>query len=148
MAVRLADTLPRTVSNTMDHLKAGQLGTMDVTESTVANIGPGIDFYFAFGVIAVTAGIAAPLTILAAGVAVTLLALTAAEFTKACGHPTAGSPEAGRSVRRALQTGAASALQRLPLHRACPCSAGDRRGLRRRPPSSVDRGWRGTTFSV
>jgi amino acid transporter len=60
-----------------------------VTASTVANIGPGIDFYFAFGVIAVTAGVAAPLTILAAGVAVVLLAFTVAEFTKA--EPSAGS---------------------------------------------------------
>jgi amino acid transporter len=70
-------------------LKSGQLGTADVTASTVANIGPGIDFYFAFGVIAVTAGVAAPLTILAAGVAVVLLAFTVAEFTKA--EPSAGS---------------------------------------------------------
>jgi amino acid transporter len=71
------------------HLRPGQLGTADVTASTVANIGPGIDFYFAFGVIAVTAGVAAPLTILAAGVAVVLLAFTVAEFTKA--EPSAGS---------------------------------------------------------
>ncbi len=69
--------------------KAGQLGTAELTASTVANIGPGIDFYFAFGVIAVTAGVAAPLTILAAGVAVVLLAFTVAEFTKA--EPSAGS---------------------------------------------------------
>jgi hypothetical protein len=48
-------------------LKPGQLGTWDLTVSTVANIGPGIDFYFAFGVIAVTAGVAAPLTIVAPG---------------------------------------------------------------------------------
>jgi amino acid transporter len=60
-----------------------------VTASTVANIGPGIDFYFAFGVIAVTAGVAAPLTILAAGAAVVLLAFTVAEFTRA--EPSAGS---------------------------------------------------------
>ncbi len=72
-----------------EHLKSGQLGTADVTASTVANIGPGIDFYFAFGVIAVTAGVAAPLTIVAAGVAVVLLAFTVAEFTKA--EPSAGS---------------------------------------------------------
>ena len=70
-------------------LKSGQLGTADLTASTVANIGPGIDFYFAFGVIAVTAGIAAPLTILAAGIAVVLLASTVAEFTRA--EPSAGS---------------------------------------------------------
>lgn len=77
------------MSQSGDHLKPGQLGTADVTASTVANIGPGIDFYFAFGVIAVTAGVAAPLTILAAGVAVVLLAFTVAEFTKA--EPSAGS---------------------------------------------------------
>ena len=77
------------MSHSPNHLKAGQLGTTDVTASTVANIGPGIDFYFAFGVIAVTAGVAAPLTIIAAGVAVVLLAFTVAEFTKA--EPSAGS---------------------------------------------------------
>jgi amino acid transporter len=70
-------------------LKSDQLSTTDVTASTVANIGPGIDFYFAFGVIAVTAGIAAPLTILVAGVAVVLLAFTVVEFTKV--EPSAGS---------------------------------------------------------
>jgi len=77
------------VSQSEDHLRPGQLGTADVTLSTVANIGPGIDFYFAFGVIAVTAGVAAPLTILAAGIAVVLLAFTVAEFTKV--EPSAGS---------------------------------------------------------
>jgi amino acid transporter len=71
------------------HLRAGQLGTADLTASTVANIGLGENFYFAFGVIAVTAGVAAPLTILAAGVAVVLLAFTVAEFTRA--EPSAGS---------------------------------------------------------
>jgi amino acid transporter len=77
------------VSQSGDELKSGQLGTADVTASTVANIGPGIDFYFGFGVIAVTAGVAAPLTILAATVAVSLLAFTVAEFTRA--EPSAGS---------------------------------------------------------
>ena len=43
-----------------------KLGLAHLTASTVANIGPGIDFYFAFGVFAVTAGAASPLTILAA----------------------------------------------------------------------------------
>ncbi len=65
------------------------LGEREVTASTIANIGPGIDFYFAFGVIAVTAGVAAPLTILAAGVAVALLAFVVAEFTRI--EPSAGS---------------------------------------------------------
>jgi amino acid transporter len=87
-------------------LKAGQLGTRDLTVSTVANIGPGIDFYFAFGVIAVTAGVAAPLTILAAGVAVVFLATTVAEFTRA--EPSAGSfityVESGLGARAAVVT--------------------------------------------
>jgi amino acid transporter len=76
-------------SQSSGHLQSGQLGTADLTASTVANIGPGIDFYFAFGVIAVTAGVAAPLTILAGSVAVVLLAFTVSEFTKA--EPSAGS---------------------------------------------------------
>ena len=84
----MTDTV-RTVVPGAGQLREGQLGTVDVTASTVANIGPGIDFYFAFGVIAVTAGVAAPLTIVAAGLAVVLLAFTVAEFTKV--EPSAGS---------------------------------------------------------
>jgi len=76
-------------SQTGGHLRAGELGTAELTASTVANIGPGIDFYFAFGVIAVTAGVAAPLTIIAAGLAVALLAFIVSEFTRA--EPSAGS---------------------------------------------------------
>jgi amino acid transporter len=87
-------------------LKAGQLGTRDLTVSTVANIGPGIDFYFAFGVIAVTAGVAAPLTIIAAGVAVVFLAATVAEFTRV--EPSAGSfityVESGLGARAGVVT--------------------------------------------
>jgi amino acid transporter len=67
----------------------GKLGPAEVTASTVANIGPGIDFYFAFGVIAVTAGVAAPLTIIAAGIAIGFLAFVVAEFTRM--EPSAGS---------------------------------------------------------
>ena len=58
------------MSQSGDHLKSGQLGTADVTVSTVANIGPGIDFYFGFEVIAVTAGAAAPLSTAVVGAAV------------------------------------------------------------------------------
>ncbi len=70
-------------------MSPSQLSAADVTASTVANIGPGIDFYFAFGVIAVTAGTAAPLTIIAAGIAVFFLAFIVAEFTRI--EPSAGS---------------------------------------------------------
>ena len=94
------------VSESGARLESGQLGVADLTASTVANIGPGIDFYFAFGVIAVTAGVAAPLTILAAGVAVVLLAFTVAEFTKA--EPSAGSfityVETGLGARAGVAT--------------------------------------------
>jgi amino acid transporter len=90
------------------HLRAGQLGTADVTASTIANIGPGIDFYFAFGVIAVTAGVAAPLTIIAAGVAVVLLAFTVAEFAKA--EPSAGSFITYVETSLGPRAGAATAL--------------------------------------
>jgi amino acid transporter len=90
------------------NLKAGQLDTADVTASTVANIGPGIDFYFAFGVIAVTAGVAAPLTILAAGVATALLAFTVAEFTRA--EPSAGSFITYVETSLGARAGAATAL--------------------------------------
>jgi len=69
--------------------RSAELSFKDVTASTVANIGPGIDFYFAFGVIAVTAGVGAPLTILSAGVAVCFLAYIVAEFTRI--EPSAGS---------------------------------------------------------
>ncbi len=94
------------VSRGQGHLESGRLGTVDVTASTVANIGPGIDFYFAFGVIAVTAGVAAPLTILAAGLAVILLAFTVAEFTRV--EPSAGSfityVETGLGARAGVAT--------------------------------------------
>jgi amino acid transporter len=96
------------VSQSGDQLKSGQLGIADVTASTVANIGPGIDFYFGFGVIAVTAGVAAPLTILAATVAVALLAFTVAEFTKA--EPSAGSFITYVETALGARAGAATAL--------------------------------------
>ena len=91
-----------------EHLESGQLGTLDVTASTVANIGPGIDFYFGFGVIAVTAGVAAPLTILAATLAVALLAYTVAQFTRA--EPSAGSFITYVDTALGSRAGAATAL--------------------------------------
>jgi amino acid transporter len=57
-------------------------------EITVPNP-TGSRIWSGFGVIAVTAGVAAPLTILAAALAVALLAFTVAEFTRA--EPSAGS---------------------------------------------------------
>jgi len=85
-----------------------QLGTVDVAASTLANIGPGIDFYFAFGVIAVTAGVAAPLTIIAAGIAVMFLAFIVAEFTRM--EPSAGSFITYVETSLGPMAGAATAL--------------------------------------
>jgi hypothetical protein len=102
-----------------DHLESGQLGTADVTASTVANIGPGIDFYFGFGVIAVTAGVAAPLTILAAALAVALLAFTVAEFTKA--EPSAGSWGLEPVSRRPCWSPSGTPS---PSRQCSPCRAG------------------------
>lgn len=115
------------MSQSGERLKSGQLGTADVTASTVANIGPGIDFYFGFGVVAATAGVAAPLTILAATVAVALLAFTVAEFTRA--EPSAGSfityVETGLGARAGVATALWSPSGTpSPSRRCSPCRAG------------------------
>jgi amino acid transporter len=64
-------------------LHRGVLGIVDIAASTMANIGPAMSFYFGFGFLAVTAGVAAPLTIVAAGVAIMLLGNTLAQFSRA-----------------------------------------------------------------
>jgi amino acid transporter len=69
-------------------LRGGSLGMLDIAAATMANIGPAMSFYFGFGFLATTAGLASPLTILAAGVAVALLGNTLAQFSRA--HPSAG----------------------------------------------------------
>src|SRR6266567_450166 len=53
-----------------DRLHRGALRLIDISASTMANIGPAYSFYFGFGLLVITAGIAAPLTILAAIVAI------------------------------------------------------------------------------
>ncbi len=63
-------------------LRQGVLGTLDITAATMANIGPAMSFYFGFGFLAYTAGLASPLTIIAAGIAIAFLGNTLSEFTK------------------------------------------------------------------
>src|ERR1700689_5479979 len=65
-----------------DRLHRGALGLLDISASTMANIGPGYSFFFGFGLIVITAGIAAPLTIIAAGIAVALLGNTLSQFSR------------------------------------------------------------------
>jgi amino acid transporter len=71
-----------------ERLHRGALGLIDISASTMANIGPAYSFYFSFGFIVFTAGIASPLTIIAAGVAIAFLGNTLAEFSRA--HPSTG----------------------------------------------------------
>jgi amino acid transporter len=66
-----------------ERLHKGALRLIDISASTMANIGPAYSFYFSFGFIVFTAGIAAPLTIVAAAVAIALLANTLSQFSRA-----------------------------------------------------------------
>ena len=65
-----------------ERLHRGVLGPIDIAAATMANIGPAMSFFFGFGFLAFTAGLASPLTILAAGIAIAFLANTLSEFTK------------------------------------------------------------------
>jgi amino acid transporter len=71
-----------------DRLRGGSLNLLDIASSTMANIGPAMSFYFGFGLLATTAGVASPLTIVVAGLTVALLGNTLAQFSRA--HPSAG----------------------------------------------------------
>ena len=64
-------------------LRSGSLGIIDISAATMANIGPAMSFFFGFGFLAITAGVASPLTIVAAGIAIAFLANTLSEFSKA-----------------------------------------------------------------
>jgi len=65
-----------------ERLRKGQLGPLDIAAATMANIGPAMSFYFGFGYLAYTAGLASPLTIILAGVAILFLGNTLSEFCK------------------------------------------------------------------
>jgi amino acid transporter len=64
-------------------LHRGALGIVDISAATMANIGPAMSFFFGFGLIAETAGLASPLTLVAAGIAIAFLGNTLAEFSRA-----------------------------------------------------------------
>ena len=66
-----------------DRLNRGALGLVDIAASTMANIGPAYSFMFGFGLIVVLAGVAAPLTIIAAVIAIALLGNTLSQFSRA-----------------------------------------------------------------
>jgi amino acid transporter len=66
-----------------ERLHRGALRLVDISASTMANIGPAYSFYFGFAFLVLTAGVAAPLTIILAGVAIALLGNTLAQFSRA-----------------------------------------------------------------
>jgi len=70
-------------------LQRNALGLPQIVASTLANIAPAMSFYFGFGTIVQGAGVAAPLTIIAAMVVVLFLTNTLAEFSKY--RPSTGS---------------------------------------------------------
>jgi amino acid transporter len=71
-----------------DRLHRGALGLVDISASTMANIGPAYSFYFGFAGIVLAAGLASPLVVLVAAVAIALLGNTLSEFSRA--HPSTG----------------------------------------------------------
>src|SRR5579872_4136099 len=66
-----------------ERLHRGALGLVDIAASTMANIGPAYSFMFGFGLLVITAGIAAPLTVVAAVIAIALLGNTLSQFSRA-----------------------------------------------------------------
>jgi len=66
-----------------DRLHRGALGLVDISASTMANIGPAYSFYFGFAFIVLAAGLASPLVILVAAVAIALLGNTLSQFSRA-----------------------------------------------------------------
>ena len=66
-----------------ERLHRGALRLIDISASTMANIGPAYSFYFGFAFLVITAGVAAPLTIIVAGIAIALLGNTLSQFSRA-----------------------------------------------------------------
>jgi amino acid transporter len=71
-----------------ERLHRGALGLVDISASTMANIGPAYSFYFGFAGIVIAAGLGSPLVILVAAVAIALLGNTLSQFSRA--HPSTG----------------------------------------------------------
>jgi amino acid transporter len=70
-------------------LARGVLSNFDIAASTMANIAPAMSFFFGFALVAATAGVASPLTIIAAAVAIALLGNTLTQFSRS--RPSTGS---------------------------------------------------------
>src|SRR6201984_2507184 len=71
-----------------ERLHRGALGLIDISASTMANIGRAYSVFFGFAGIVIAAGLGSPLVILVAIVAIALLGNTLSEFSRA--HPSTG----------------------------------------------------------
>ena len=107
-----------------ERLRQGALGLIDISASTMANIGPAYSFYFSFGFLVFTAGIAAPLTIVAAIIAVALLGNTLAQWRKAVRMPIVGHACSRNPAHRALRVMQATLVD--PFIRQPPAARLDR----------------------
>ena len=70
-------------------LARGVLSDVDIAAATLADMAPAMSFFFAFATIVTTAGIAAPLTVIAAMIAIGLLGNTLSQFSRS--RPSTGS---------------------------------------------------------
>jgi amino acid transporter len=70
-------------------LARGVLNDLDIAALTLADMAPAMSFFFSFATIVATAGIAAPLTVIAATVAIALLGNTISQFSRS--RPSTGS---------------------------------------------------------
>ena len=70
-------------------LARGVLTNFDISAATLANIAPAMSFFFGFALIVETAGVAAPLTIIVAAIAIALLGNTLTQFSRS--RPSTGS---------------------------------------------------------
>ena len=81
-----------------ERLHRGALSLIDISASTMANIGPAYSFYFGFAGIVIAAGLASPLVVLVAFVAVALLGNTLSQFSRAHPSPSSASPRSSPSA--------------------------------------------------
>jgi amino acid transporter len=71
-----------------ERLHRGALSLIDISASTMANIGPAYSFYFGFAGIVLAAGLGSPLVVIVAIIAIALLGNTLSQFSRA--HPSTG----------------------------------------------------------
>jgi amino acid transporter len=67
----------------------GVLSDGDIAAATLADMAPAVSFFFGFATIVTAAGIAAPLTVIAAAIAIALLGNTLSQFSRS--RPSTGS---------------------------------------------------------